>query len=265
MYDLLIVGGGAAGMMAAVQAGRRGLRVLLAEKGGEDGAEAPDHRQRPLQRHLSRPAVGTDGEHPPQPPFSSTRPFPASTTRTPSAFSSRPASPSKPSGEPGFSPVGQGVRHPRRADAGDEKGGGFCSVTGEVSELLLQDAKSPAPALPTAGRRKLPLSSSRPAAPPIRRPVPTAAGISSPKRPGTRSSRRAASLIPMLTAEKDPRDMMGLSLKNVRLTLLENGKAGLCRAGGDALHPLRRLRPAGALASAHIRPWGRRSTPFRLT
>ena len=33
MYDLLIVGGGAAGMMAAVQAGRRGLSVLLAEKG----------------------------------------------------------------------------------------------------------------------------------------------------------------------------------------------------------------------------------------
>ena len=37
MYDLLIVGGGAAGMMAAVQAGRRGLRVLLAEKGDKTG------------------------------------------------------------------------------------------------------------------------------------------------------------------------------------------------------------------------------------
>ena len=37
MYDLLIVGGGAAGMMAAVQAGRRGLRVLLAEKGEKTG------------------------------------------------------------------------------------------------------------------------------------------------------------------------------------------------------------------------------------
>ena len=36
MYDLLIVGGGAAGMMAAVQAGRRGLRVLLAEKGEKE-------------------------------------------------------------------------------------------------------------------------------------------------------------------------------------------------------------------------------------
>ena len=36
-YDLLIIGGGAAGMMAAVWAGRLGKRVLLLERGEKTG------------------------------------------------------------------------------------------------------------------------------------------------------------------------------------------------------------------------------------
>ena len=36
-YDLIVVGGGAAGMMAAVQAGRLGKKVLLLERGEKTG------------------------------------------------------------------------------------------------------------------------------------------------------------------------------------------------------------------------------------
>ena len=43
-----------------------------------------------------------------------------------------------------------------------------------------------------------------------------------------------------------PRDLQGLALKNVRLTLNRRPKDAVYRAGGDALHPLRHLRAAGA-------------------
>lgn len=50
MTDALIIGGGAAGMMAAIQTAARGQ--IRPPSGAEppSGTEAPHHRKRPLQR-----------------------------------------------------------------------------------------------------------------------------------------------------------------------------------------------------------------------
>ena len=36
-YDVVIIGGGAAGLMCAIEAGKRGRRVLLIERSGQIG------------------------------------------------------------------------------------------------------------------------------------------------------------------------------------------------------------------------------------
>ncbi len=56
-YDVIVVGAGAAGMMAAGTAAQRGCRVLLLEKDGEVGPQGPHHGKGALQRD-ERPAGG---------------------------------------------------------------------------------------------------------------------------------------------------------------------------------------------------------------
>lgn len=43
--DVIVIGAGAAGMMAAVTAARAGASVTLFERGDREGKKAPDHRQ----------------------------------------------------------------------------------------------------------------------------------------------------------------------------------------------------------------------------
>ena len=49
--DVAIVGGGAAGLMCAIEAGKRGRRVVVLEHNGAIGTEDPDLRRRALQLH----------------------------------------------------------------------------------------------------------------------------------------------------------------------------------------------------------------------
>ena len=49
MFDAVVVGGGAAGMMAAITAAERGKHVLLLER--KAWAEDPHYGQGPLQRN----------------------------------------------------------------------------------------------------------------------------------------------------------------------------------------------------------------------
>ena len=50
-FDVLILGGGAAGLMAAIEAGRRGRRVAVLERAERPGQKDPHLRRRPLQLH----------------------------------------------------------------------------------------------------------------------------------------------------------------------------------------------------------------------
>ena len=138
------------------------------------------------------------------------------------------------------------------------KKAGVSLVTGEVTELLLADSKVTGARFADGRRRKPPPSSSRPGGASYPTTGSDGGGYKLAEAAGHTIVPPAPSLIPMLTAEKDPRDMMGLSLITSRLTLLGEREGGLFRAGGDAFHPLRRLRPAGALASAHIPALGKK-------
>lgn len=51
MFDAVVVGGGAAGMMAAITAAERGKHVLLIRKERTAWAEDPHYGQGPLQRN----------------------------------------------------------------------------------------------------------------------------------------------------------------------------------------------------------------------
>ena len=48
-FDVAVVGGGPAGMMAAASAAKLGARTVLLEKEREAGQKADDNRQRPVQ------------------------------------------------------------------------------------------------------------------------------------------------------------------------------------------------------------------------
>lgn len=48
---VIVVGGGAAGMMASIFAGKAGARVTLLERRRKAGQEGLHHRERALQRH----------------------------------------------------------------------------------------------------------------------------------------------------------------------------------------------------------------------
>ena len=67
-----------------------------------------------------------------------------------------------------------------------------------------------------------------------------------------------ASLIPMLTEEKEPRDMMGLSLKNVTLNVYENGKEIYSELGEMLFTHFGVSGPLVLSASAHIRSLGKK-------
>ena len=53
-YDTLVIGAGAAGMMCAIEAGKRGRRVALLEHNERVGQEDRHLRRRPLQLHQPR-------------------------------------------------------------------------------------------------------------------------------------------------------------------------------------------------------------------
>ena len=50
-FDALILGGGAAGLMCAIEAGKRGRRVAVLERSDRLGKKNPHLRRRALQLH----------------------------------------------------------------------------------------------------------------------------------------------------------------------------------------------------------------------
>ena len=66
--ELIVVGGGAAGMMAAISAAETGAAVRLLERNPKVGAQAVHHRQGPVQRDQPLSAGGGAGQHAPERP-----------------------------------------------------------------------------------------------------------------------------------------------------------------------------------------------------
>ena len=58
IYDVMILGGGPAGLAAGIYAGRAGLSVLIIEKGIDGGQIALSHRVENYPGQLREAAVG---------------------------------------------------------------------------------------------------------------------------------------------------------------------------------------------------------------
>ncbi len=52
--DVIVIGGGAAGLMCAIEAGKRKRRVVALEHGERLGKKDPDLRRGPMQLHQHR-------------------------------------------------------------------------------------------------------------------------------------------------------------------------------------------------------------------
>ena len=66
--ELIVVGGGAAGMMAAISAAETGAAVRAARAQPQGRAQAVHHRQGPVQRDQPLSAGGGAGQHAPERP-----------------------------------------------------------------------------------------------------------------------------------------------------------------------------------------------------
>ena len=257
MYDLLIVGGGAAGMMAAVQAGRRGLRVLLAEKGEKTGRKLLITGKGRCNVTSAVPPSELMGNIPRNPRFLYSA-FSRFNNEDTIRFFESAGVPLKTERGARVFPQSDKASDIRDALMREMKKAGVSLVTGEVSELLLNDGKvtgvrfsdgremETSAVLLATGGASYPTTGS------------DGGGYKLAEAAGHTIVPPAPSLIPMLTAEKDPRDMMGLSLKNVRLTLLENGKAVYSELGEMLFTHFGVSGPLVLSASAHIPALGKK-------
>lgn len=257
MYDLLIAGGGAAGMMAAVQAGRRGLRVLLAEKGEKTGRKLLITGKGRCNVTSAVPPSELMGNIPRNPRFLYSA-FSRFNNEDTARFFESAGVPLKTERGARVFPQSDKASDIRDALMREMKKAGVSVVTGEVSELLLADGKvtgarfadgremEASAVLLATGGASYPTTGS------------DGGGYRLAGQAGHTIVPPAPSLIPMLTAEKDPRDMMGLSLKNVRLTLLENGKAVYAELGEMLFTHFGVSGPLVLSASAHIPALGKK-------
>ena len=91
-YDVIVVGGGAAGLMCAIEAGKRGRsRRCVIERNERVGQEDPHLRRRALQLHQPQHRAGATSSPPTR--TSAARRSPATRRRTSSRWSRRTASP----------------------------------------------------------------------------------------------------------------------------------------------------------------------------
>lgn len=257
MYDLLIAGGGPAGMMAAVQAGRRGLRVLLAEKGEKAGRKLLITGKGRCNVTSAVPPEELMANIPRNPRFLYSA-FSRFDNRDTVRFFESAGVPLKTERGARVFPQSDRSSDILEALMREMKKAGVQQMRGEVSALLTEGGK-------ISGAR---FSDGREIAVPA--VLLATGGASYPSTGSDGQGYRLAqsaghtlvppapSLIPMLTAEKDPRDMMGLSLKNVRLTLLENGKPAYSELGEMLFTHFGVSGPLVLSASAHIPALGKK-------
>lgn len=251
MTDLLIVGGGAAGMMAAIQAAALGKKVLLLERNSRLGRKLliTGKGRCNVTNNCDLDTLMANIPRNPRFLYSAFHSFgPADTMEF---FESRGLPLKTERGNRVF-PVSD-----RAADVAAvlEKGLRDPNVTvrtGRAVELLLEDGRvlggrcedgteyRAGAVLLATGGKSYPLTGS------------TGDGYALAEQAGHRIVPLAPSLIPVVTAEKDPKEMQGLSLKNVTLTVTRNGKPVFSELGELLFTHFGVSGPLVLSASAHM-------------
>lgn len=251
MTDLLIVGGGAAGMMAAIQAAALGKKVLLLERNSRLGRKLliTGKGRCNVTNNCDLDTLLANIPRNPRFLYSAFHSFgPADTMEF---FESRGLPLKTERGNRVF-PVSD-----RAADVAAvlEKGlrdPNIAVKTGRAVELLLEDGRvlgvrcedgteyRAGAVLLATGGKSYPLTGS------------TGDGYALAEQAGHRIVPLAPSLIPVVTAEKDPREMQGLSLKNVTLTVTRNGKPVFSELGELLFTHFGVSGPLVLSASAHM-------------
>ena len=251
MTDLLIVGGGAAGMMAAIQAAALGKKVLLLERNSRLGRKLliTGKGRCNVTNNCDLDTLMANIPRNPRFLYSAFHSFgPADTMEF---FESRGLPLKTERGNRVF-PVSD-----RAADVAAvlEKGLRDPNVTvrtGRAAELLLEDGRvlggrcedgteyRAGAVLLATGGKSYPLTGS------------TGDGYALAEQAGHRIVPLAPSLIPVVTAEKDPKEMQGLALKNVTLTVTRNGKPVFSELGELLFTHFGVSGPLVLSASAHM-------------
>lgn len=256
-FDLLIVGGGAAGMMAAVQAGRLGKSVLLLERGEKTGRKLLITGKGRCNV-TNNCDVQTLLQHIPSNPrflYSAFSRFDSLDTWT---FFESAGVPLKTERGNRVFPVSDQAGDIRAALMREMKKAGVRLEKGMAVQLIIEDGVAAGlvcengkeyrarAVLLCCGGASYPITGS------------DGNGYKLARQAGHTIVPPSASLIPVLTAEKDPRDMMGLSLRNVTLRVTEDGKEIFSELGEMLFTHFGVSGPLVLSASAHIRSLGKK-------
>ena len=256
-FDLLIVGGGAAGMMAAVQAGRLGKSVLLLERGEKTGRKLliTGKGRCNVTNNCDTQTLMQNIPSNPRFLYSAFSRFDSTDTM---AFFEAAGVPLKTERGNRVFPVSDKAADIRAALMHEMKKAGVRLETGMAVKLLIEDGSAvgvlcedgkeyrAGAVLLCCGGASYPTTGS------------DGNGYKLAQQAGHTIMPPTASLIPVLTAEKDPRDMMGLSLRNVTLRVEENGKEIFSELGEMLFTHFGVSGPLVLSSSAHIRALGQK-------
>ncbi len=255
--DLIIVGGGAAGMMAAVQAGRLGKSVLLLERGEKTGRKLliTGKGRCNVTNNCDTQTLMQNIPSNPRFLYSAFSRFDSTDTM---AFFESAGVPLKTERGNRVFPVSDKAADIRAALMHEMKKAGVRLETGMAVKLLIEDGSAvgvlcedgkeyrAGAVLLCCGGASYPTTGS------------DGNGYKLAQQAGHTIVPPSASLIPVLTAEKDPRDMMGLSLRNVTLRVEENGKEIFSELGEMLFTHFGVSGPLVLSSSAHIRALGQK-------
>ncbi len=255
--DLLIVGGGAAGMMAAVWAGRLGKKVLLFEKGEKTGRKLliTGKGRCNVTNNCTPETLMQNIPENPRFLYSAFSRFDSADTME---FFEKAGVPLKTERGSRVFPASDKAADIRAALMQEMKKAGVVIQNADIRHLLIQEGTLMGvkdasgneyyadSVLLACGGASYPVTGS------------DGTGYALAEEAGHTVQHPLASLIPMLTAEKDPRDMMGLSLRNVTLRVTENGKEIYSELGEMLFTHFGVSGPLVLSASAHIRALGKK-------
>lgn len=251
-YDLIVIGGGAAGMMAAITAGRLEKKVLLLEKMPRLGKKLliTGKGRCNITNNCDTNALINNIPKNPRFLYSAFNNFtPADTI----AFFEAAGVPVKTERGNRVFPVSDQAADVVRALTEQANLANVTIKQGAVSSLCIENQAvtgvccedgtiyhGQSVVLATGGQ-SYPLTGS------------TGDGYRLAKEAGHTVTPLAPSLIPILTEERDPKEMQGLSLKNVTLTVTQKGKEIFSELGEMLFTHFGVSGPLVLSASAHIR------------
>lgn len=255
-YDLLIIGGGAAGMMAAVWAGRLGKSVRLLERGEKTGRKLliTGKGRCNVTNNCTPETLMQNIPENPRFLYSAFSRFDSADTMR---FFEEAGVPLKTERGARVFPQSDQAADIRAALMREMKKAGVEWIEAKAEKLLIEDGRAVGvltdgkeyraeAVLLACGGASYPVTGS------------DGSGYDLARQAGHTIVPPTASLIPMLTEEKDPRDMMGLSLKNVTLNVYENGKEIYSELGEMLFTHFGVSGPLVLSASAHIRSLGKK-------